>query len=97
MRTDARVGTDHLYWKSGRVGLSENLDFECRVGSGRVGDLVGRLVGIFKVNLAKKDHRNEKIKPENAKIVVRECLEFKTDVKMTLEDARFSSGTFKKS
>ena len=28
-----RVGTDHLYWKSGRVGLSKNLDFECRVGS----------------------------------------------------------------
>ena len=43
----ARVGTDYLYWKSGRVGLSENLDFECRVGSGRVGDLVGRVVGIF--------------------------------------------------
>jgi len=55
------------------------------------------LVGIFKVNLAKKGHQNEKIKPENAKIVVGECLEFKIDVKITLEDARFSSGTFKKS
>ena len=43
----SRVGTDHLYWKSGRVGLSENLDFESRVGSGRVGDLVGRWVGNF--------------------------------------------------
>ena len=46
--------------------------------SGRVGDLVGRLVGIFEVNLAKKSsslmsHQNEKIKPENVKIVVREC------------------------
>ena len=54
-----RVGTDHLYWKSGR--------------SGRVGDLVGRLVGIFEVNLAKKTHQNDKIKPENVKFVVREC------------------------
>ena len=27
-----RVGTDHLYWKSGRVRLSENLDFVCRSG-----------------------------------------------------------------
>ena len=34
---------------SGRVGPSENLDFECRVG-----DLVGRSVEIFEVNLAKK-------------------------------------------
>ena len=24
----SRAGTDHLYWKSGRVGLSENLDLE---------------------------------------------------------------------
>ena len=39
--------------------------------------------------MAKKDHRNEKINPENAKIVVRECLEFKTDVKRTIKDARF--------
>ena len=65
-----RVGTDHLYWKSGRVGLSENLDFECRVGLGRVGDLVGRLVGIFGVNFAKKSDQNQKIKPENVKFVV---------------------------
>ena len=41
--------------------------------SGRVGDLVGRLVGIFEVNLAKKTHQNDKIKPENVKFVVREC------------------------
>ena len=64
--------------------------------SGRVGDLVGRLVGIFEVNLAKKGHRNEKIKPENVKIVISECLELKTDVKIPLKDTRFSSETFKK-
>jgi len=50
----ARVGTDHLYWKSGRVGLSKNLDFESRVGSGLVGDLVGRWVGIFKDIFSRK-------------------------------------------
>ena len=50
----ARVGTDHLYWKSGRVGLSENLDFESRVGSGRVGDLVGRWVGNFWSKISRK-------------------------------------------
>ena len=44
-----RVGTDYLYWKSSRVGLFEKFDFECRVG-----DLVGRLGGIFEINLAKK-------------------------------------------
>ena len=89
-----RVGTDHLYWKSGRVGLSENLDFECRVGS-----VIWSVdwSEFLKLIWPKNVHHNEKIKPENAKIVVRECLEFKTDVKMTLEDARFSSGTFKKS
>ena len=56
---NARVGTDHLYWKSGRVGLSENLDFECRVGSGRVGDLVGRVVGIFWIDFPKKNNHND--------------------------------------
>ena len=68
------------------------------VGSGRVGSVIWS-VGwseFLKLIWPKKGHQNEKIKPENAKIVVRECLEFKTDVKMTLEDARFSSGTFKK-
>ena len=37
-----RVGTDHLYWMSGRVGLSENFD------------LVGRWSGFFGVNLSEK-------------------------------------------
>ena len=41
--------------------------------SGRVGDLIGPLVGIFEANLAKKYDQNEKIKPENEKIVLREC------------------------
>jgi hypothetical protein len=54
--------------------------------SGRVGDLVGRKVGISEVNLAKKGHENEKIKHENVEIVIRECLEFKTDKKITLKD-----------
>ena len=52
--SQARVGTDHPYWKSGRVGLSKNLDFESRVGSGWVGDLVGRWVGIFKGIFSRK-------------------------------------------
>jgi len=54
------------------------------------------LVGIFGVNFAKKSDQNQKIKPENVKFVVWECLEFITDVKITLKDARFSFRTFKK-
>ena len=52
----ARVGTDHLYWKSGRVGLSENLDFESRVGS--VIWSVGGSV-IFEVKFHEKNLEND--------------------------------------
>ena len=54
----ARVGTDHLYWKSGRVGLSENFDLVGRVGSGWVGDLVRRWSEFFGVNFAGNNNKN---------------------------------------
>ena len=55
-----RVGTDHLYWMSGRVGLSENFDLVGRVGRVGSGHLVGRLSGFFGVNFAEKNDKNSR-------------------------------------
>ena len=71
------LGSAPTTYIGSRVGSDFPKTLILNVGSGRVGDLVGRLVGIFKVNLAKKDHRNEKIKPENAKIVLGSVKSFK--------------------
>ena len=55
------------------MGLSENLDFECRVGRVGSGNWSVGWSEFLQSIKPKKAYQNEKIKPENVKIVVREC------------------------
>jgi hypothetical protein len=48
------LGSAPTTYIGSRVGSDFPKTSILNVGSGRVGDLVGRLVGIFEVNLAKK-------------------------------------------